>query len=442
MPSAPPSADSLTMEQAARSARDASRRLRAMPGELRDVALHRIARQIREARTEIQAANAKDLERARSDGISQPLVSRLSLSEVKMKTIDASLQDVAAASDPLKQVQMVREIDDDLILTRVTVPIGVIGVIFESRPDALVQIASLCIKSGNAAILKGGSEAAASNQALFDCIEMALAATDSGFAGALHLATNRCQIDDLLRMDDLVDLIIPRGSPDLVRSIQDRTRIAVLGHADGICHVYVDAAADLEQAVAIVTDAKTEYPAVCNAAETMLVHASIAAELLPRLQASLGQVELRGDARVQQIIDVPAASDADWDTEYLDLILSIKVVDNLQEAIAFINRHGSAHTDAIVTTDQHAAEAFFEQVDSSSVLCNCSTRFADGYRFGLGAEVGISTTRIHARGPVGVEGLTTYAYHLQGNGHVVADYTSGSRSFQHRELPQLHDDTD
>ena len=424
-----------TMEQAARSAREASRRLRTMPAALRDAALRAIAREIDANRLTIQAANARDLERARADGIPQPLIYRLGLSDRKMEAIDASLQDVAAAPDPLQQVQVARQLDEGLTLTRVAVPIGVLGVIFESRPDALVQIASLCIKSGNAAILKGGSEAAESNRALFDGIQAALTATDPRFAGALHLATSRDQIDDLLRMDDLVDLIIPRGSPELVRSIQDRTRIAVLGHADGICHVYVDAAADLEQALAIVIDAKTEYPAVCNAAETVLVHADVAGRLLPRLQQSLPQVELRGDDRTCALIDVPQATEADWDTEYLDLILAIRVVDDLQEAIAFINRHGSGHTDAIVTTDRQAADAFFAQVDSASVLCNCSTRFADGYRFGLGAEVGISTTRIHARGPVGVEGLTTYAYRLQGDGHVVADYTSGARSFHHRDLP-------
>jgi glutamate-5-semialdehyde dehydrogenase len=424
-----------TMEQAARSAREASRRLRTMPAALRDAALRAIAREIDANRLTIQAANARDLERARADGIPQPLIYRLGLSDRKMAEIDASLQEVAAAPDPLQHVQVARQLDEGLTLTRVAVPIGVLGVIFESRPDALVQIASLCIKSGNAAILKGGSEAAESNRALFDCIQAALAATDPRFAGALHLATSRDQIDDLLRMDDLVDLIIPRGSPELVRSIQDRTRIAVLGHADGICHVYVDAAADLEQALAIVVDAKTEYPAVCNAAETVLVHADVAGRLLPRLREAVPQVELRGDERVRALIDVAEASEADWDTEYLDLILAVRIVDDLQEAIAFINRHGSGHTDAIVTTDRQAADAFFAQVDSASVLCNCSTRFADGYRFGLGAEVGISTTRIHARGPVGVEGLTTYAYRLQGDGHVVADYTSGARSFHHRDLP-------
>ncbi len=424
-----------SMERAARSAREAGRRLRTMPASLRDAALRAIARRIGDHRAEIQAANARDLERARADRIPQPLIQRLGLSDAKIAAIDASLQEVAAAPDPLQQVQVARRLDEGLTLTRVTVPIGVLGVIFESRPDALVQIASLCIKSGNAAILKGGSEAAESNRALFDSIAAALAATDPRFAGALHLATGRDQIDDLLRMDDLVDLIIPRGSPELVRSIQDRTRIAVLGHADGICHVYVDAAADLEQAVAIVVDAKTEYPAVCNAAETVLVHAAVADRLLPRLREALPQVALRGDERVRALIDVPAAAAADWDTEYLDLILALKVVDDLQEAIAFINRHGSAHTDAIVTTDRQAADTFFAQVDSASVLCNCSTRFADGYRFGLGAEVGISTTRIHARGPVGVEGLTTYAYRLQGDGHVVADYTGGARRFHHRDLP-------
>lgn len=424
-----------SMERAARSAREAGRRLRTMPASLRDAALRAIARRIGDHRAEIQAANARDLERARADRIPQPLIQRLGLSDAKIAAIDASLQEVAAAPDPLQQVQVARRLDEGLTLTRVTVPIGVLGVIFESRPDALVQIASLCIKSGNAAILKGGSEAAESNRALFDSIAAALAATDPRFAGALHLATGRDQIDDLLRMDDLVDLIIPRGSPELVRSIQDRTRIAVLGHADGICHVYVDAAADLEQAVAIVVDAKTEYPAVCNAVETVLVHAAVADRLLPRLREALPQVALRGDERVRALIDVPAAAAADWDTEYLDLILALKVVDDLQEAIAFINRHGSAHTDAIVTTDRQAADTFFAQVDSASVLCNCSTRFADGYRFGLGAEVGISTTRIHARGPVGVEGLTTYAYRLQGDGHVVADYTGGARRFHHRDLP-------
>lgn len=424
-----------SMERAARSAREAGRRLRTMPASLRDAALRAIARRIGDHRAEIQAANARDLERARADRIPQPLIQRLGLSDAKIAAIDASLREVAAAPDPLQQVQVARRLDEGLTLTRVTVPIGVLGVIFESRPDALVQIASLCIKSGNAAILKGGSEAAESNRALFDSIAAALAATDPRFAGALHLATGRDQIDDLLRMDDLVDLIIPRGSPELVRSIQDRTRIAVLGHADGICHVYVDAAADLEQAVAIVVDAKTEYPAVCNAVETVLVHAAVADRLLPRLREALPQVALRGDERVRALIDVPAAAAADWDTEYLDLILALKVVDDLQEAIAFINRHGSAHTDAIVTSDRQAADTFFAQVDSASVLCNCSTRFADGYRFGLGAEVGISTTRIHARGPVGVEGLTTYAYRLQGDGHVVADYTGGARRFHHRDLP-------
>lgn len=423
------------MEQAARSARDAGRRLRTMPAALRDAALREAARRIRERRAGIEAANAADLERARAARIPQPLIQRLRLSDAKMEAIDASLQEVAAAPDPLQQVQVARRLDDGLTLTRVTVPIGVLGVIFESRPDALVQIASLCIKSGNAAILKGGSEAAESNRALFDCIRAALTATDPRFAGALHLAAGREQIDDLLRMDDLVDLIIPRGSPELVRSIRDRTRITVLGHADGVCHVYVDAAADLDQAAAIVTDAKTEYPAVCNAVETVLVHAAVAGRLLPRLRGALPQVELRGDARVRALIDASPATAADWDAEYLDLILAVKIVDDLQEAIDFINRHGSGHTDAIVTTDRRAADAFFAQVDSASVLCNCSTRFADGYRFGLGAEVGISTTRIHARGPVGVEGLTTYAYRLQGDGHLVADYTSGARRFHHVDLP-------
>ena len=433
----PPTNSSRTpksMERAARSARDASRRLRTMPAASRDDALRAVAHEIRRNQLTIQAANNRDLERARTDRIPQPLIHRLGLPDSKMAAIHTSLQEVAAAPDPLQQVQIARQLDEGLTLTRVAVPIGVLGVIFESRPDALVQIASLCIKSGNAAILKGGSEATESNQALFNCIQETINTIDPRFTDSLQLATSRDQIDDLLRMDDLVDLIIPRGSPDLVRSIQDRTRIAVLGHADGICHVYVDASADLEQALAIIVDAKTEYPAVCNAVETLLVHADVAERLLPLLLKALPQVELRGDKRVRSLINVTEASESDWDTEYLELILAVKIVDDLQEAIAFINQHGSGHTDAIVTTDQQAADAFFSQIDSASVLCNCSTRFADGYRFGLGAEVGISTTRIHARGPVGVEGLTTYAYRLQGDGHVVADYTNGIRNFHHRDL--------
>ena len=326
-----------TMEQAAHSAREASRRLRTMPAALRDAALRAIAREIDANRLTIQAANARDLEHARADGIPQPLIYRLGLSDRKMEAIDASLQEVAAAPDPLQHVQVARQLDEGLTLRRVTVPIGVLGVIFESRPDALVQIASLCIKSGNAAILKGGSEAAESNRALFDCILAALTATDPRFAGALHLATSRDQIDDLLRMDDLVDLIIPRGSNGAgAQPSRTATRIPVMGHADGLCHVYVDAGADVAHGAARITrDAKTQYPAVCNAVETVLVHAAIAATLPAgggRQNCALPQ---RGTAR-RRSPPAPSStclrpcSDADWDTEYLDLVLAIGVVAGLR----------------------------------------------------------------------------------------------------------------
>jgi glutamate-5-semialdehyde dehydrogenase len=312
----------------------------------------------------------------------------------------------------------------------------VLGVIFEARPDAVMQIASLAIRSGNGALLKGGSEASRSCAAILAALQAGLARSPVS-AEALALLTSRQESLALLKLDGLVDLIIPRGSNELVRFIQDHTRIPVLGHADGICHLYVDGAADLDQALAIAIDAKTQYPAACNAIETLLLHRPIAEPFLAAAVPAFGAagVELRGDQASQALGVSIAATEADWGTEYSDLVLAVKVVDSLEEALAHIGRHGSRHTDAICTRDPATAERFLRGVDSAGVYLNCSTRFADGFRYGFGAEVGISTQTLPPRGPVGLEGLVTYRYLLRGDGHTAADFASGQRQFSHRSLP-------
>jgi glutamate-5-semialdehyde dehydrogenase len=326
--------------------------------------------------------------------------------------------------------------DEGLELYKVSCPIGVIGVVFESRPDALVQISSLCLKSGNAVLLKGGSEAAETNRILADIIDRA--SVQAGIpAGWLGLLETRADVADMLGMDNYIDLIVPRGSNEFVRHIMENTNIPVLGHADGICHVYVDSQADLDMAVRIAVDSKCQYVAVCNAAETLLVHKDIGSVFLPQLKVALEEkgVEIRGCEKTLQIIDVTPATEEDWQTEYLDLILAVKIVDSLDEAIDHINRYGSGHTDVIVTSDKTRSIKFMDHVDSAGVFVNCSSRFADGFRYGLGAEVGISTNKIHARGPVGLEGLVIYKWRLVGKGQLVADYSGkDARAFTHRRL--------
>jgi len=334
------------------------------------------------------------------------------------------------------RVLSARELDTGLRLYQVSCPIGVIGVVFESRPDALVQISTLCLKSGNAVILKGGREAAHTNRTLFEII--AEASSRAGLPeGWISLLETRDDVAELLGLSDDVDLIIPRGSNEFVRHIMKNTIIPVMGHADGICHIYVDKEADPAMAQSIVVDAKTQYVAVCNAVETLLVHAACAQEVLPRLKAALEAkgVEIRGCERTRKIIPCVPATDEDWAAEYLGLILSVKIVDSCEEAITHINTWGSRHTDAIVSEDEKAALNFMERVDSADVFWNASTRFADGYRYGLGAEVGISTAKIHARGPVGLEGLATYKWRLYGSGHIVADYAGGGKTFTHKDIP-------
>jgi len=424
----------MTVLEQAQAAKRASFRLAGASMELKNRALAAIAEVLEQNRNRILEENRKDQEEARKTGLKDSLFKRLVLTDQKIDQIVASVRDVERLEDPVGKTLFVRELDKGLVLRKSTVPIGVIGVIFESRPDALVQISSLCVKSGNVVILKGGSEAQHSNRILFELIREAAEATDPQFKDTLHLVETREQIGELLELDRWIDLMIPRGSNELVRRIQENTRIPVLGHADGICHLYVDSEADLDMAVEVAFDAKCQYPAVCNAIETLLVHSAVAEEYLPRLADRLEGVELRGDERTRGIIGTKAAEESDWGTEYNDLILSVRVVDSLDEAVDHINTYGSHHTDGVVTRDETAARRFLADVDSSSVMWNCSTRFADGFRYGLGAEVGISTGKIHARGPVGLEGLTSSKYILEGGGQVVSGYADGSRQFTHREL--------
>ncbi|MFO7629546.1 MAG: glutamate-5-semialdehyde dehydrogenase [Prochlorococcaceae cyanobacterium] len=385
---------------------------------------------------EIEAANRADLEAAGADGLAESLLARLKLDGPKLAAAIAGVRQVAALADPLGVRQLHTELDQGLVLERITVPLGVVGVIFEARPDAVMQIASLAIRSGNGAILKGGSEASRSNGAILAALQQGLADSEVAPA-ALELLTSRQESLALLKLDGLVDLIIPRGSNALVRFIQDNTRIPVLGHADGVCHLYVDQEADVAMAVRLAVDAKTQYPAACNAIETLLVHQDVApaflAAAIPALTAA--GVELRGDAGAQALGVAQPAAESDWGTEYSELILAVKLVDSLEEALAHIARYGSRHTDAICSSSAATAERFLQAVDSAGVYWNCSTRFADGFRYGFGAEVGISTQTLPPRGPVGLEGLVTYRYRLRGQGQIAADYASGASQFSHRSLP-------
>ncbi|MEB3234816.1 MAG: glutamate-5-semialdehyde dehydrogenase [Cyanobacteriota bacterium] len=384
----------------------------------------------------ILAANQADMDAAGAEGLAPALVARLKLDGDKLAGAIAGVRQLATLDDPLGVRQLHTELDRGLVLERLSVPLGVLGVIFEARPDAVMQIASLAIRSGNGALLKGGREASRSCAAIMAALHRGLA-NSAVDPDALALLTSREESLGLLKLDGLVDLIIPRGSNALVRFIQDNTRIPVLGHADGVCHLYVDAAADADLALRVALDAKTQYPAACNAIETLLVHRAIAPTFLPQAIKAFtaAGVELRGDEAAMALGVSHGASDDDWGTEYSDLILAIKVVDDLDGALEHIRRYGSRHTDAICTTDPAAADRFLAGVDSAGVYLNCSTRFADGFRYGFGAEVGISTQTLPPRGPVGLEGLVTYRYRLRGEGHIAADYASGERQFSHRNLP-------
>ena len=384
----------------------------------RSQVLKDMARALRDHSEEIFAANKKDLEAAEGN-IAPPLYKRLVINEAKLRDLVDGIEQLARAPDPVGCVLLETELDDGLILRKVQTPIGVIAAIFESRPEVVGQIAALAIRSGNSILLKGGREASRTNAAIGAIIHDVL--ERHGIADAVQLVTTREEVAELLAMNDLISLVIPRGSNEMVQSIQSSTRIPVLGHADGICHVYVDASADPEKAARIAVDSKAQYPAVCNAAETLLVHKDF-----PARQKLL---EALKDAGVELHME------SDFGQEFLDLVMAVHVVENIDDAIRHIHRYGSAHTDAIVTEDPKAAQRFLNEVDSAGVYWNASTRFADGFRYGFGAEVGVSTNKTHARGPVGVEGLLIYKYQLIGNGHIVATYSGeNARPFRHRRV--------
>ena len=402
--------------------------------EQRNQALAAVREALLAKREAVFEANRKDLELAQQTDVPAPVRKRLRFDEGKLQDVCAGIDQLISLPDPVGRVLLDRQLDEGLNLRKVSCPIGVIGVIFEARPDALVQISSLCIKSGNCAILKGGKETAQTNKVLFELIRSA--AAGAGLPDySLVQAYDHSQIDELLECYENVDLLIPRGSNRFVRYIMDHTRIPVMGHAEGVCHVYLDDDADMQMALDVITDAKKQYPAACNAAETLLVRRGIAQKVIPlieerlikegiRIRADQETARLFSEGAVERLID-----EEDYHTEYSDVILSVRQVEDVKEAADQINRYGSHHTDAILTSDDAAAEYFMQMVDSAGVYRNCSTRFADGFRYGFGAEVGISTGKLHARGPVGLDGLVTYKYKIIGSGHIVGDYASGRKQF-------------
>ncbi|MEM7582297.1 MAG: glutamate-5-semialdehyde dehydrogenase [Acidobacteriota bacterium] len=427
--------ESRSVAELAGAARAGQRQLGTASGETRSAVLRALCDLLEARQDAILAANRRDLEAARASALAAPLLGRLELSPAKLATLREGVATLAEQKDPIGRVRRATELDDGLVLRQVTSPLGLLLIIFESRPDAVVQIGSLALRSGNGAILKGGSEAVHSNRVLVDCLRDALAA--SGLAAdAVCGITGRQAVAELLKLDSLIDLVIPRGSGKLVRTIQESTRIPVLGHAEGVCHLVLDASADVEVAKRLAVDGKCGYPSACNAIETLIVHR----DFLPQLSAvgdALRErgVELRADDEARPYLgECPAADETDWATEYGDLVLAVRTVSDLGQALAHIERYGSAHTEALVTRDSKSRERFLREVDAASVFVNASTRFADGYRYGLGAEVGISTSRIHARGPVGVEGLLTTRWLLEGEGQIADDYGPGKRSYAHRPL--------
>ncbi len=431
----------VNVAEVARRARAASRLLATVPAECRDAALQAAADAIAARKPEILNANQRDCEQAlravATGQMARTLFERLRITEQSIKQMAAGVREVAALPDPLGRSLAVTELDEGLTLHKESCPIGVVGIIFEARPEIVPQIAALALKSGNSVILKGGAEAAQSNRALFSIWRQALRQFPEIPAEAINLLYTRDEVSEMLSLADDIDLIIPRGSREFVHHVAEHSSIPVLGHGEGLCHVYVDCAADLAKALSIAFDSKVQYPAACNAMETLLVHEEIAARLLPDLitRYQAAGVEVRGCPRTLKLgvaQDLVAASEDDWATEYSDLIISIRIVASVNEAIAHIDRYGSGHTEAIITEDQETAAHFLERVDAAGVYLNASTRFADGFRYGFGAELGISTSKLHARGPVGLEGLTTYKYKLIGNGQTVASYVDGERAFKHK----------
>jgi glutamate-5-semialdehyde dehydrogenase len=432
-----------------KKAKSAALVLAALGTETKNSALKAMAEALDKNRKEILEANAKDVsnaERMAAKGeLSDSLVKRLKVSDDKITGMIDGIKDVIKLEDPVGETISTLKLDEGLILYQIKCPIGMLGVIFESRPDVVPQILSLCLKSGNSVAFKGGSEASNSNRVLFDVLTEAVASAGVP-KEAFVLMETREDINQILGMHEHIDLLIPRGSNQFVRYIQENTKIPVLGHSAGICHIYVDDEADIDLALAVTLDSKIQYPAVCNAVETLLVNSKVADRFLPRMAKLFkeNKVEIRADSRSKSIIpkDIPVADarEDDWDTEYNDLIISIATVDSLEEATDFINTHGSHHTDAIITKNKDKQSEFVRSVDSADVFVNASTRFSDGFRYGKGAEVGISTNKIHSRGPVGMEGLMIYKYVLVGSGQVVKDYVGkDAKKYLHQKMDQKYE---
>ncbi len=410
----------------AKTAKQAALKLADADTEIKNKVLQNAADKLEQNSKAIFEANGKDLDAAKqlvvSGEISPAIYKRLKLDENKLRDMVKGLRDLINLPDPVNRVLLRRQLDDGIILEKVSCPIGVLGVIFEARPDVIAQVSALAIKSANAVILKGGKEAVNTNKILFDLIKSAAAEVDGFPEDALQQVFTRDDVAQMLKCDGLIDLIIPRGGNNLVQFIKNNTKIPVLGHADGVCHIYVDESADLEKAVKIIVDAKTQYPSACNSVETVIVHKDF--PYAPALRDTLIDSGI-------DIIDTPK----DWHHEYSDTVMSYLIVPDIDTAINHINTYGSGHTDAIITENKENADKFIRQVDSAGVYHNVSTRFADGFRYGFGAEVGISTNKTHARGPVGLEGLTIYKYNIRGNGDIVADYADGIKQFHHKDLP-------
>ncbi len=403
--------------------------------QMRIKALNLMADYLEKNSKEILEANHEDYLRAERKNISKALISRLKLSKEKLQAAIEGVRKVGELSDPVNQIQIRKELSNGLILERKTVPIGVLGVIFESRPDAVMQISSLAIRSGNGVMLKGGSEASFTNTAIVLALQEGL--QKSGLdENVICLLTSRKDSMAMLNLEEYLNLIIPRGSNELVKFIQENTKIPVLGHADGICHLFIDNDVNIDMALSVALDSKIQYPAACNAIETLLIHKDIAPDFLKRAIPlfNSNDVKLIGDKKSVELGVEFEASFEDWQTEYLDLVLSIKIVEDLDEAMAHIQKFSSKHTDGIITENISTANKFMNEVDSAGVFHNCSTRFADGFRYGFGAEVGISTQMLPPRGPVGLEGLVTYKYFLKGQGNIVDDFSSGRAVFTHKDL--------
>ena len=425
----------MNLKEDIKKVKQASIQLQGTSIENRNDALREIIKALLEHKNEILEENHKDMELAIENNIEKAVLGRLKFDEKKLQDVITGIHDLIKMEDPLFQTQLARELDEGLKLYKETCPIGVIGVIFEARPDALIQISTLCIKSGNCIILKGGSEAMKTNKILFQGILKAICLANLP-KDSMMLLEARSEIKELLTCHESVDLLIPRGSNSFVQYIMNNTKIPVMGHADGICHIYVDKKADINKVIPIVVDAKTQYVSACNTVETLLIHKEIMPEIIKELKVALDEkkVEIRATKDICELIACKELSEQDYETEYLDYILAIKTVESVVEAIEHINYYGSHHTDCILTEDMQAVDIFMKTIDSANVYHNCSTRFADGYRYGFGAEVGISTSKLHARGPVGLEGLLSYKYKIFGSGQTVSDYASGNKTFHFKDL--------